>query len=61
MPYRLFRSRAGRRLLNCYQVGGFTRGTGREGWKNLYLEDIYAACPLEAGYQDRTGRHRPAA
>lgn len=59
-PYRVFRSRAGRRLLTCYQVTGFSRGTGRTGWKNLYLEDIFAACPLEIPYEPRTRRERPA-
>ena len=53
-PYRVFQARSGRRLLNCHQLAGHTRGTGRNGWKNLYLEDLYSACPLDVPFEDRT-------
>lgn len=52
-PYRVFRSKGGRRLLTCYQVAGYTRGTDPNGWKNLYLEDIYSAALLDRHYDDR--------
>lgn len=60
-PYRIFRAKTtGRRLLTCYQIAGYTRGTGRAGWKNLYLEDLYAACPLDSHFDDRTAHARAA-
>lgn len=57
-PYRIFQAKSGRRLLTCYQVAGHTRGTGQNGWKNLYLEDLYAACPLDERFDDRTALRR---
>lgn len=60
-PYRIFQAKSGRRLLTCYQIAGYSRGTGTNGWKNLYLEDLYSAAPLAATYVDRTESKRRAA
>lgn len=59
-PYRVYQARSGRRLLNCYQVAGHTRGTGDVGWKNLYLDDIYATRVLPILYTDRVTLKRLA-
>jgi hypothetical protein len=50
-PYGIFRTSKNQIVLVCWQVMGFTSATGKEGYRNLVLEDIEEVEMLETAFQ----------
>lgn len=52
-PYGICRTSANRIVLVCWQSMGFTKAGGREGYRNLILQDIEEVEMLELHFQKR--------
>lgn len=50
-PYGICRTAGGRVVLVCWQTLGFTRAGGKEGYRNLVLEDIAEVEVLEKRFR----------
>jgi hypothetical protein len=50
-PYGIFRTSKNQIVLACWQVMGFTSATGKEGYRNLVLEDIEEVEMLDTAFQ----------
>lgn len=50
-PYGICRTGKNRIVLVCWQVMGFTSATGKEGYRNLILEDIEEVEMLETRFE----------
>ena len=52
-PYVLFVSATGKRLFQCYQVGGYSAGGVLRGWKNLEVEAFDGAQIVDQRFTPR--------
>lgn len=54
-PYRIFNGRRNRRrLLQCFQVAGFSEHDEHYGWKNLDLGKVSRITPLDVTFEPRS-------
>lgn len=52
-PYMVFRSSTGKRLLHCFQIGGYSAGGVLRGWKNPEVDAFDGAQIIDQQFTPR--------
>jgi hypothetical protein len=52
-PYMVYVTAAGRRMLHCYQVEGYSEHGRSSGWKNVPPSSFVEACETDEGFAPR--------
>lgn len=52
-PYMIFRSSTGKRLLHCFQIGGYSAGGALRGWRNPEVGSFESAQIVDQRFTPR--------